>query len=90
MQDKFQAGIRRDTSWNIRGNLDEKFPFDDFFFDDLIFKLSQPQDFAGNFTGTIGKGQISLAWEQSGATIFGRSSVGEFEIKGQTHVDYAS
>ena len=87
--ERFQARITGNSFWNIKGKLDEKFPLEDFVFDPLTFSLNQPEDFAGNFNGTIGKGEINLAWEKSGATMYGRSAVGDFEIKGQTHVDYS-
>ena len=58
-------------------------------FDPLLFKLNYPENFAGNFNGTVGQGQISIAWEDSGATIIGRSPVGDFEVSGKTIVDYS-
>ena len=77
------------TFWNILGELDDPFPIDEFLFDDLILTLNRPEDFDGNFTGTIGRGEISLLWDKSGATINGRSPIGDFTIKGQTHVAYS-
>lgn len=87
--DRLRARIHGNTFWNIKGKLDEKFPLDEFLFDPLIFTLNQPDDFAGKFNGTVGQGQISLAWEKSGATIIGRSPVGDFEVSGETLVDYS-
>lgn len=88
-QTTVQARIHGNTFWNIKGALDDPFPMDEFLFDPLIFTLSHPQDFDGNFTGTIGRGEISLTWEKSGATINGRSPIGDYTVKGQTHVDYS-
>ncbi len=88
-EDRFQARIHGNTFWNIRGKLDEKFPLDDFLFDPLVLTLNRPDDFTGKFNGTIGQGQISLAWENSVATITGRSPVGDFEIKGESEVSYS-
>ena len=87
--DTFRARIHGNTFWNLRGKLDDKFPFDDFLFDPLIFSLNRPDDFAGTFNGTIASGQFSLAWENSGATIMGRSPIGDFEIKGSSEVSYS-
>lgn len=88
-ENRFLGRIHGNTFWNIKGKLDENFPYDDFLFDPLVYTINHPQDLAGKFNGTIGKGQISLAWEQSGATIEGRSPIGDFEIKGETFVDYS-
>ncbi|KAK0511650.1 hypothetical protein JMJ35_006223 [Cladonia borealis] len=87
--DRLRARTHGNTFWNIKGTLDQKFPLDEFLFDPLIFTLKRPDDFAGNFNGTVGQGQISLAWENSGATIIGRSPVGDFEVSGKTLVDYS-
>ena len=88
-QDRFQARIHGNSFWNIKGKLEENFPIGDFLFDPIILSLNHPQDFEGNFTGTIGRGEISLSWDKSDATIVGRSPVGDFTVKGQSVVDYA-
>ena len=88
-ENRLRARIHGNTFWNIKGTLEENFPIDDFLFDPIVLTLNQIQDYEGNFTGTIGRGEISLLWDKSGATINGRSPVGDFEIKGQTIVDYA-
>ena len=87
---RLQARIHGNTYWNIKGELDEKFPIGEFLFDPLILTLNHPTDFEGKFNGTIGKGQISLGWEKSGATIIGRSPVGDFEVNGKTTIDWSS
>lgn len=87
--DRLQARIHGSTFWNIKGKLDDKFPLDEFLFDPLLFTLSHPNDFQGKFNGTIGRGEVALAWEKSGATIYGRSPVGDFEVKGESTVDFS-
>ena len=86
--DRILARIHGNNYWNIKGQLDEKLPIDEIVFDPLLFTLSSLQDYDGNFTGTIGRGEIFLTWT-SGATINGRSSIGDYEVKGQTHVDHS-
>lgn len=68
----------------------EKIPVGEALFDPVIFSLTIPNDMAGAFNGTIGKGQISLAWDKSGATITGRSRYGDFEVKGGSLINYYS
>ncbi|KAH8662409.1 hypothetical protein BX600DRAFT_498942 [Xylariales sp. PMI_506] len=85
----FRARIHGNTFWNVKGKLKEPFPLDDFLFDPLLFTLNHPEDFSGEFNGTIGRGQISLTWEKSGATIVGRSPVGDFEVAGKSEIDYS-
>ncbi|PBP22574.1 hypothetical protein BUE80_DR006439 [Diplocarpon rosae] len=86
---KIQARIHGNTFWNIKGELMDQFPMDEFLFDPLIFSLNHPNDFEGEFTGQIGRGEITLQWEKSGASIKGRSSVGDYTIKGKTHIDWS-
>ena len=88
-ENRLQARIHGNTFWNIKGTLEENFPIEDFLFDPIVLTLNHPQDYDGNFTGTIGRGEISMSWEKSGATINGRSPVGDFEIKGQSYVNYS-
>lgn len=88
-EDTLRARIHGHTFWNIKGKLAEAFPLEDFLFDPLLFTLNNPEDYSGDFNGTIGRGQISLEWPKTGATISGRSPVGDFEIKGTTKVDYS-
>ncbi|KAL9625989.1 MAG: hypothetical protein Q9204_007675 [Flavoplaca sp. TL-2023a] len=87
--DTLLARVHGNTFWKIKGKLDEKLPIDDFLFDPLRFTLSHPIDFEGTFNGTIGKGEVSLAWEKSGATITGKSPVGDFEVKGESTIDFS-
>ncbi|KAL2065140.1 hypothetical protein VTL71DRAFT_4281 [Oculimacula yallundae] len=86
---RFQARIHGNTFWNVKGELDENFPIEDFLLDPLIFSLNHPADFEGSFSGRIGRGEVNLKWEKSGATIVGRSGAGDFEIKGKTRVDWS-
>ena len=88
-EDRFQARVHGNTFWNIKGKLDERYPIDESLFDPVIFTLNVPHDFEGTFNGTIGNGQIFLAWEKSGATITGRSPVGDFEVKGESSIRYS-
>jgi hypothetical protein len=88
VQDTFQARVHGNTFWNVKGTLEEEFPLEDFFFDPLLFTFKNPEDFSGTFTGAIGRGQISLVWEKSNATMVGRSPVGDFQITGTTKIDY--
>ena len=85
-EDRLRARIHGNSYRNIKCKLDEEFPLDEFLFDPLVFTLNRPDDFAGKFNGTVGQGRISLAWENSGATIMGRSPIGDFEVKGETYV----
>ena len=87
--DRLQARIYNNNFWHIKGSLDEKFPIDEFRFDPLTLTWNHPTDFEGKFNGTIGRGRISLGWEKSGATIIGGSPVGDFEVKGQTTIDWS-
>ncbi|KAF9959299.1 hypothetical protein BGZ72_009876, partial [Mortierella alpina] len=87
-ENRLQARIHGNTYWNIRGQLDEKFPIDDFLFDPSIFTFNHPKDFEGPFSGRIGRGEVNLKWE-SGATITGRSPIGDFEVKGKSYVAYS-
>ncbi|KAK3835437.1 MAG: hypothetical protein JOS17DRAFT_737159 [Linnemannia elongata] len=89
-ENRLQGRVHGNTYWNIKGELDEKFPIDDLLFDPLIYTLNHPTDFDGPFSGRIGRGEILLKWERSGATITGRSGLGDFEVKGKTRVDWSS
>ena len=86
--DTLRARIHGNSFWNIKGKLGQKFPRDDFLFDPLTFGLNNPTDFAGPFNGTVGEGFISLLWKQSGASIRGRSPIGDFVISGESTVDF--
>ena len=88
-ENRIQARIHGETFWNIKGKIEEKFPADDFLFDSLTFTLNHPLDFEGPFTGVVGRGEIVLNWEKSGASIVGRSPIGDFSIKGQTYIDWS-
>ncbi|KAI6710437.1 hypothetical protein JHW43_007045 [Diplocarpon mali] len=87
---RMQARIHGNTFWNIKGELGEDFPQGEFLFDPLIFSLNHPNDFEGDFTGEIGRGEINLKWEKTGATITGRSPVGDFKVNGKTRIDVAT
>ncbi|PVH89461.1 hypothetical protein DL98DRAFT_402124, partial [Cadophora sp. DSE1049] len=86
---RIQGRIYGNTFWNIKGELDDQFPIKEFFLDSLTYTLNHPMDYDGAFTGTIGRGQVELKWEKSGATIGGRAGVGDFTIKGETHIDWS-
>ncbi|OWP06901.1 twin-arginine translocation pathway signal sequence domain protein [Marssonina coronariae] len=86
---RMQARIHGNTFWNIKGELGEDFPQGEFLFDPLIFSLNHPNDFEGDFTGEIGRGEINLKWEKTGATITGRSPVGDFKVNGKTRIDWS-
>ncbi|KAF9376205.1 hypothetical protein CPC16_000306, partial [Podila verticillata] len=88
-QNRIQGRIHGNTYWNIKGELQEKFPLDEFLLDPVVYSLNHPADFDGPFSGRIGRGEIVLKWEKSGATIIGRSGQGDFEVKGKTHVDWS-
>ncbi|KAG0273238.1 hypothetical protein BGZ97_010767, partial [Linnemannia gamsii] len=72
------------------GKLEEKFPVDDFLFDPVVLTFNRPQDFEGSFTGRVGRGEILLKWEKTGATLTGRAPIGDFEVKGETYINYSS
>ncbi|KAJ5040346.1 uncharacterized protein L3040_006002 [Drepanopeziza brunnea f. sp. 'multigermtubi'] len=86
---RLQARIHGNTFWNIKGELAQALPMDEVLLDPIIFCLNHPSDFDGPFTGRIGRGEILMTWEKSGATIRGRSGLGDFEIKGTTEVDWS-
>ncbi|KAF9373279.1 hypothetical protein CPB97_000675 [Podila verticillata] len=88
-ENRLRARVHGNTFWNVQGKLEEKFPVDDFLFDPVVFALNRPEDFQGPFTGHIGRGEIRLKWEESGATITGRAPIGDFDIKGDSHIDYS-
>jgi hypothetical protein len=79
--------IHGNTFWQIKGELADDFPLEDFLFDPLFFTLNQPQEFEGEFTGEFGNGQMKMNWT-SGATIVGRSPLDDITIKGKTIIDY--
>ncbi|EKD15650.1 hypothetical protein MBM_06278 [Drepanopeziza brunnea f. sp. 'multigermtubi' MB_m1] len=101
---RLQARIHGNTFWNIKGEHEDTrantlpsttppvaqaLPMDEVLLDPIIFCLNHPSDFDGPFTGRIGRGEILMTWEKSGATIRGRSGLGDFEIKGTTEVDWS-
>ncbi|KAI9050373.1 hypothetical protein LZ554_005538 [Drepanopeziza brunnea f. sp. 'monogermtubi'] len=101
---RLQARIHGNTFWNIKGEhkdtrtnilpsatppVAEALPMDEVLLDPMIFSLNHPSDFEGSFTGQIGQGEILMKWEKSGATMRGRSGLGDFEIKGTTKVDWS-
>ncbi|EFY84359.1 hypothetical protein J3458_015221 [Metarhizium acridum] len=88
-EEKLQARIHGNTFWNVKGKLDDRFPVGSFKFDPVTFRLRHPEDYKGRFTGYAGRGQIVLRWEKSGATISGRSPIGDFPIEGESYVDYS-
>ncbi|KAF9149302.1 hypothetical protein BG015_008899 [Linnemannia schmuckeri] len=88
-QNRIQGRVHGNTFWNIKGELKENFPMDDFMFDPVTYTLNHPADFEGPFSGKIGRGEITLKWERSGATITGRSPIGDFEVEGKTYVDWS-
>lgn len=88
-QNRIQARIHGNTFWNVKGSLEEKFPVDDFLFDPVTLTFKHQMDFDGPFTGHIGRGQLLLKWEKSGATITGRAPIGDFKVKGETYVDHS-
>ncbi|KAF9368005.1 hypothetical protein CPC16_005805 [Podila verticillata] len=88
-QNRIQARVYGNSYWNIKGKLEETFPVDEQLFEHLTFVLNRPEDFEGPFSGRIGRGEISLKWEKSGATITGRSPLGDFNVKGNTYVDWS-
>lgn len=81
----FEARSHDNMFWGIRGILDEKFPIDEFLFDPITFTFSHLGDFVGKFNGTVGSGEISLKWK-SGGTMRGESSVGDYEVTGQSTI----
>ncbi|KAG0275243.1 hypothetical protein BGZ97_010344 [Linnemannia gamsii] len=83
---QIQARPYTDEDWTIVGWLEEKFPVSDFLFDPVILTFNKPKDFAGPFTGRVGRGEILLRWEESGATITGRAPIGDYEISGETYL----
>ncbi|KAF9904334.1 hypothetical protein EC991_002840 [Linnemannia zychae] len=85
-QNRFQGRIHGNTYWNLRGELEEKLPLDELLLDPVIYTLDRPTDYDGKFAGRIGRGEVVLKWEKSGATITGRAGPGDFEVKGKTHV----
>ncbi|KAH7364633.1 hypothetical protein BKA65DRAFT_546502 [Rhexocercosporidium sp. MPI-PUGE-AT-0058] len=86
---RLQGRIHGNTFWNIKGELAKDFPIHEFLMDPVIFTLNHPTDFDGAFTGEIGRGEVSLKWEKSGATITGRSGAGDYTVEGKTHVDWS-
>jgi len=52
--------------------------------------LGHPQDYDGRFGGTVEMGEILLTWKKSGATIVGRSPVGDFMLNGTSYIDFSS
>lgn len=87
MENNFRGRIHGTTFWNIAGTFEEKIPVDEYPFDPLIFIFDHPDDMAGPFNGTVGNGQISLVWEKSGATIIGRSGLGDWAVKGNSSIN---
>ena len=88
-QNRVQGRIHGSSYWNIKGELDENFPMDELLLDPVTYSLNYPTDFDGPFSGHIGRGEIILKWEKSGATITGRSGQGDFDVKGKTHVNWS-
>ncbi|KAF5132799.1 hypothetical protein E5D57_003420 [Metarhizium anisopliae] len=88
-EQKLQARIHGNTFWNVKGKLDDKFPVGSFKFEPVTFTLRRPEDYNGRFTGHAGRGEIVLRWEKSGATIAGRSPIGDFFLKGESYIDYS-
>ncbi|KAG4413108.1 hypothetical protein IFR04_013760 [Cadophora malorum] len=86
---RLQGRIHGNTFWNIKGELDEPFPIEEFLLDPHIYTLNHRTDYDGEFTGKIGRGQAELKWEISGATVIGRAGVGNFTLKGKTRVDWS-
>ena len=87
-KDRFIARLHGNVFWSIQGKVDEIFPTDELLLDPVFMTLNVPEDFAGKFNGTIGRGEISLTWEKSGAMITGRSHFGDVEVHGETIVRY--
>ncbi|KAF9977040.1 hypothetical protein BGZ73_007153 [Actinomortierella ambigua] len=88
-ENRLQARVHGNTFWNIKGKLDEKVEFDEHLFDPVIFTLNSPEDFKGRFKGHAGRGEFLLKWEKSGATIVGRSPIGDYFFTGESWVDYS-
>ncbi|KAG0003994.1 hypothetical protein BGZ80_006364 [Entomortierella chlamydospora] len=85
---RIHGRIHGPTFWHIRGKLQDELSLEALLVDPVIYSLNRPQDLEGSFTGSIGRGEVTLKWE-SGATIVGRTNVGDFDIKGETHVEYS-
>ncbi|KAF9320278.1 hypothetical protein BG003_006668 [Podila horticola] len=89
LEDKRIIGrIHGPTFWHIKGELQDKMPLDSLLIDPVIYSLNHPLDLEGSFTGSIGRGEITLKWK-SGATITGRAGYGDFNIKGETYVEHS-
>ncbi|KAG0260475.1 hypothetical protein DFQ27_003503 [Actinomortierella ambigua] len=74
--------------WIVLGKLEDEIPKDPFKFQPVTYTLNKPQDFEGEFEGHVGRGEISLVWKKSGASMIGRSPIGDFKVKGTSVVLY--
>lgn len=89
-QNRLQGRIHGRTFWNVKADLSESFPLDEVLFDPVVFELNRPEDYSGDFVGSITDGIFSLQWQKSGATITGRTAVtGVYTIRGVGRTDYS-
>ncbi|KAF9161504.1 hypothetical protein DFQ26_004497 [Actinomortierella ambigua] len=82
----FIRGRVSDDSWGLIGTLEQKLPLEGFKFKHMTFTMDKAEDFIGRFEGFIGRGQIVLKWPKSGASIVGRSVVGDFPVSGTSRI----
>ncbi|KAG0260476.1 hypothetical protein DFQ27_003504 [Actinomortierella ambigua] len=74
--------------WMVLGKLEKEIPKGPFRFGLLMKMPNGPQDFEGEFSGHVGRGEIYVVWKKSGASMNGISPGGYFKFKGKSVVRY--
>ncbi|KAF8724897.1 hypothetical protein AX14_008486 [Amanita brunnescens Koide BX004] len=73
--------------WTLIGTLNERLPVS-VKINPVDYKFNEVEDLNGKFEGHIGFGNLHIKYLKSGATITGRASVGDYDIKGETWIAY--
>ncbi|KAF9165981.1 hypothetical protein DFQ26_008915 [Actinomortierella ambigua] len=89
IENEIRGGVEVPTFWSLEGKLEEKLLEYPMFLPGLMYKFNDPKDFEGPFEATFGRGEAKLEWHRSGASITGRSPIGDRKVKGEARILYA-